>query len=89
MSNIQAGDLVILIRTHGCMGNMNPYLGHIFIVTGLLNTLTYCPSCLALSRTSNICALGLENYSTPIVWLKKIPPLDELETTEQEEKLTA
>ena len=87
MNGIQAGDLVILIRTHGCGDGPGPCVGHIFTVTNIEYKPTICPTCNKIETEWS--AWGLEKYLTPLSWLKKIPPLNELETTEQEEKLTA
>ena len=87
MSDIQAGDLVILVRTHSCRPGSGPHVGYIFKVTGIEYKPSRCETCGIVSTEWS--AWGLEKYLTPIAWLKKIRPLGELETTEREEKLTA
>ena len=85
---IAVGDLVILVRTHDCAKGAESFLGYIFTVTGMANSGTYCPRCYNVFLPE-MCVLGLEKYFTPMSWVKKIQPLRELESVEEEEKLEA
>ena len=85
MNDIQAGDLVILVRSHACRPGPCPHLGYIFTVTGVVYQPSKCETCGDV--TTEWSAWGLEKYLTPISWLKKIRPLGELKTNELEELL--
>lgn len=82
---IKPGDLVMQI--HSCCPR---YLGRIFKVGDVVTHLFKCGSCdtqgwgesRTMAYTKNIA-------SAPIEWLKRIPPLDEMEGVKNDEEITA
>lgn len=84
---IKVGDLVMIV----CQCCSDDYLGQIFTVQELAQG-SECDDCGAQDdRPSAI--LELENaeylaWGLPMSWLKRIPPLSELEGEKRDEKLT-
>lgn len=90
MSEIKAGDLIVVI--HQCC-DYESQLGEIFIV-GRLNGPIYlaCPMCKWEGRTVGL--VRVEGSSpgcggTPLEWVKRIPPLEELDDVKRDETIEA
>lgn len=79
---IQVGDLV-MVKQVCCDTSV---LGVPFIVSRAILSGHYCTNC-GKSHTASMLAIGLRDYGVPFSWLKRIPPLDELEGRRTEEKL--
>jgi hypothetical protein len=81
---IKAGDLVQVVR-HPCCG---AYLGRVFVV-GIKSKETdaYCSACRADLPWGYWVQRGSTKEGYDVTWLKRIPPLDELEGTKRKEKL--
>ena len=88
---IQAGDLVIVVRSY-CECGLNRQLGHIFRVVQVVEHNNYCYQCHQTMRewtaeTGEITFGMHDNF--PLYALKRIPPLDELVGAEADEELAA
>ena len=86
INQIEVGDLVYVIRSTpcGCSGPSQS-LGTIFRVASIDFIPTYCTDCFAPIPTS-ICASRYDGYWFDLIRLKKIPPLDELNSMMLEEE---
>lgn len=88
MSDIKVGDLVMVIRWCCASGPQ----GAIFTVAGVANTQTHqCRHCWEYLpvETFPVSAGAPEvRNGAPISWLKRIPPLDELERDQLVKELT-
>lgn len=83
---IKAGDLVAVVRD--CCGK---YLGEHFHAAPLPSGYTGDAYCEACKATVSGPYWGLQGYKggRPASWLKRIPPLDELEGEKHDEEITA
>lgn len=85
---INAGDLVVIVRWP-CCHKLEGLLG---TVSGFMSAAGRRPDCgfchtLHLGVTTVVVLDG--NMIAPLEWLKKIPPLSDLEATEHSEKVNA
>jgi hypothetical protein len=84
---ISVGDLAVVLKTH-C--DSNPNLGRIVTVDSIVTHWIRCIQCRKNSvfegRIAIYCVRG-ERFGSPLPWLKRIPPLDELENIDVEDKL--
>ena len=84
---IQSGDLVVAVRLH-CEQSAVTWLGKIRTVSGFrFDTNGLCQYCGQPTATSQGCATFEEGFHLPVPYLKRIPPLEELEGQRTEEKL--
>ena len=90
---IRVGDLVVVVRSeHECTTRI--YGGAVFTVTGFEPQTGggwTCGRCGAVNLLPNILevALGLHKYGVPVPWLRRIPPLAELDEAERKEETPA
>ena len=90
---IQVGDLVVMVRGHEC--GMKIASGIPFVVTALLRPIGggwHCDHCNTDSAGPNeVAAEGFskKGRGLPLSWLKRIPPLDELEFEQRKEEIEA
>ena len=82
---IQVGDLVALLRNH-CD---NRGVGFIRQVLSIDNRALRCPECRQLSADEGPVAEMEEGVYSPLAWLKRIPPLSELEGEQRREEIEA
>ena len=86
---IKVGDLVVIVRGHSC--SMERYLGMVFVVAAIRQARCggwHCPHCNRNDQWGPEPAaewVGVGN--APLSWLKRIPPLSELEGQRTEETL--
>lgn len=88
---IKVGDLVMVIREHRCAARV----GHIYLVTLISGRGFVCPRCHEQSPTGLHADIDAPNYfgtsapvCLPVTWLKRIPPLSELEDEKNIEEMT-
>lgn len=80
---ISVGDLVRI--THACCDPAS-VIGYIENVTRIFNTITTCGKCGQAHRGMHAKFEGNpDHWGFPLAWLKRIPPLDDLEGLESEE----
>jgi hypothetical protein len=79
---IKVGDLVVVMRDHLCA----PRVGHVYRVLNLCSDRFLCPDCGDRSPEGIHADLDAKSYweldlpvTLPLNWLKRIPPLEELE----------
>ena len=72
---IKVGDLVVIVNY--CCSDID--LGKILTVTGF--TKAACPMC---GAKCDSCAFLGGYWAPPLSWLRRIPPLSELESTQEE-----
>ena len=87
MSNIKVGDLVVVLRGH-C--GPHSWTGRILTVSELLQSPWGCSTCGNIQWINETCARFHEEigwYVCPTRYLKRIPPLEELEGQRTEERL--
>lgn len=84
MNEIKVGDLVMEVKYPHCEGRK---LGHVYPVVGIDKTASACLKC-GNYEPRGIHAL-LEGGLAPLSWLRRIPPLSELESTEHKEEQPA
>ena len=91
---IKVGDLVMVVRGHECV--MQIAGGVPFTVTALLSPTGggwHCPVCNKRNAGPNV--VGAEGFRAskgrglPLHWLKRIPPLSELEGEQRKEEINA
>jgi hypothetical protein len=83
---IKVGDLVVVVRwPHSCQGNK--FLGSVFRI-GALSSSVQCPRCGEIFKTP-VAHPEEKSRAIPLAWLKRIPPLSELETEKTNEPATA
>jgi hypothetical protein len=82
---ISVGDLCVVFR--GCCDSVR-CLGQIFVFGEARRKSTKCPSCGQVNDEDHA---GVANFraGVPMRWVKRIPPLDELEGVDSREELTA
>ena len=83
--SIKVGDLVVVV--HACCPRTD-YVGNIRTVGEIRQNYTRCPDC----GCSNTCIhAGIVGFRAglPLSWLRKSPPLSELESTETKEETHA
>ncbi len=89
---IKAGDWVQVIHWHPC-GCRLGYVRQVYIIYRNNKRLRYCIPCngprLPVPDSDLIRAVFTEGASCPASWLRKIPPLGELESEETKERITA
>jgi hypothetical protein len=81
---IQVGDLVQVVRGHECD------LGSTFRVGQIREPTLWgwiCPKCSCIDRSPELWADRGDEHGAPLSWLKRIPPLDELEGERTQENL--
>jgi hypothetical protein len=88
--SIKVGDLVAVIHWPCCNGD----IGLVFNVTGLKPATGvggYCSHCGDRSKHSTTCqnAINAKGSIFPVHWLKRIPPLDELEKEQERKEIAA
>ncbi len=81
MSDIKVGDLVVVVRWPHEHCNS---LGHILSIAALAPS-SQCRVCGYISTETS--AVTEDHWAVPLSWLKRIPPLEELEGQRTEEKL--
>lgn len=90
MSQIKVGDLVVVIRGHRCFG-ADAVSGMVSVVDEVITGATY--YCLRCNDPIPVDAAmklpGLGDVAMPFSWIKRIPPLSELDDVKQDEELTA
>jgi hypothetical protein len=81
---ISVGDLVVVARQHCC----SAYLGKVMTVHAIVSMPAgyHCTQCSA-SIGRAIAADGGNSYTFPMAWLKRIPPLSELEGERTQEDI--
>lgn len=89
---IKVGDLVQVV--HACCEETAPALGHVFTVGAIATPkggAFLCPKCGDFRKDQKVIALEAtaEVDHSPMSYLKRIPPLDELERTKIVKELTA
>jgi hypothetical protein len=82
MSAIKSGDLVM--QVHSCCPK---FLGRIFVVSEVSVQTFTCKRCHPKPRTITV-GYTLNIAAAPIEWLKRIPPLDEMERDQLVKELT-
>ncbi len=84
---IRAGDLVLVLRNH-CSDR---YVGHVYSVLRVINSASYCGTCLVEMPPQQIAVLDgfRRGAGLPLPYLKRLPPLGELERDEIVRELTA
>ena len=82
--HISPGDLVVIIRAHRCATDL---IGKVFTVGGFSRNGSKCEECGEVFFEPS--AYYASRAAVPLSWLKKIPPLNEPETVEQDEEATA
>ena len=85
MREIKTGDMVVIV--YQCC-SVDSELGHVFRVTKVLETGTGCSYC--GDTFEGLCAEAADGsgpHAVPLHWLKRIPPLEELEGQNQKEDL--
>ncbi len=84
---IKVGDLVIVI--HICCDGVNTPLGKITTIAEIRHNVTCCDKCGQRNDTTH--AASIQNFQNglPLSWLKRIPPLAELEGEKRDEEITA
>lgn len=85
MSDIKVGDLVQVVRGHPCD------LGNVGVVLDIHTwPLWSCPKCGKYESGPFVGAtLHFPFSGAPLSWLKRIPPLSELEGEKRDEEITA
>jgi hypothetical protein len=93
MSAIKAGDMVIFMRA--CCSEGDPYLGMVYQVEAIEGRFPYvhCDGC-STKHVGRFARFKLSADAPftayiPPKWLKKIPPLVEVETAKHTEEITA
>lgn len=92
MSDIKVGDLVMVVRTC-CSVSAERVMGALFTVSHIGNELAKCSGCGA-TDFGGLFAFSSEKYGkrriadmAPISWIKRIPPLSELEGQNEKKEL--
>lgn len=80
---ISVGDLVVIVRS--CCGRL---VGRIFIVGEIEFQRTRCHKC-GWSGGEMHGSLNQNWWGVPLSWLRRIPPLSELEGEKRDEEITA
>ena len=90
MSEIRVGDLVVVVRTC-CEKTAQESLGITGKVTLIRSTTMRCEYCLSFMKTNWKAHFETECTfkCAPLSWLRRIPPLSELESTEHKEETPA
>jgi hypothetical protein len=78
VSDIRAGDLVMVVRGMTCCGGDTESLGKTFVVSDIYSFQGFCMDCDA--PQSGCAADGNADDGFEVDRLKRIPPLDELES---------
>lgn len=87
MSEIKAGDLVMVVRQPHCAGRA---LGKIYIVQDIAPRWDACHECGYTTEPDTKSAqIGSKGYWAPLSWLIRIDPPAEPASTETKEELTA
>jgi hypothetical protein len=84
---ISVGDLVVVVRWAPC----GCCLGLIGKVSRILapRALKLCLQCNHEWPLGTLAPAVVGDYGVPVAWLKRIPPLDELESEKHDEEITA
>ena len=85
---IQVGDLVMLVRwphEHYPLIPQDVQLGGVYTVTKI-DSPAWCSRCREEFGAGGMMDNG---YGAPLAWLKRIPPLPELESEKRDEEITA
>jgi hypothetical protein len=82
---ISVGDLVQVVRWDCCAG----ILGEVFRVQIIRQSTpkarcTYCKA-----EQGSVLAVDSDKYMAPLAWVKRIPPLEELDEVRTEDEVTA
>lgn len=85
---IKVGDLVVMVRGC-CVDCYCQALGVPFIVAEIFALPLQLHCHIFPDLGEHIVVQGFTNADIPITWLKRIPPLNETETEDEDEKLTA
>ena len=85
---IKVGDLAMLVRDHGCQGGVG-VVGFIVQIDRIYAPTPVECSCGVPVLTEAAFAIDGHRYSAPMFWLKRIPPLSELEGEKRDEEITA
>ena len=85
---IQVGDLVVQIRAC-CAHELteSPFTGIPFVVNSFFYAEGVCDHCGSLGKSTF--AESDHEFSVYVKWLKRIPPLDELESEQRKEEIEA
>jgi hypothetical protein len=90
---IKVGDLVVLVRGHECALAEAGGVPFVFNATYRYTTSVHCARCKAdpLFGPGDYPRLpkSLGGWVVPMTWLKRIPPLDELEREQEKKEITA
>lgn len=85
---IQVGDLVRVVKV-GCEHGEN-LIGRIFIVPSIHHGLLHCELCdFHAGSGSYVMDPIFEGMCFDLAWLKKIPPIEDLQDTEHREEVSA
>lgn len=84
-TDIKPGDLVVVVRGSPC-GHTNNLIGKVFTVLGIHPVGARCTDC--GFKILMPCAMYRAGCAVPFAWLKKIPPLADIETVKREEEIT-
>ena len=91
---ISVGDLVQIVRAD-CDGAIRNVLGNVYTVTAIGAEARHCPWCkhhftaAETATTDRPSKSGVYNHAVPLAWLKRIPPIEELEGEKRDEEITA
>lgn len=86
---ISVGDLVVVVGQH-CSAMGADWLGDVYTVTGdIQSALPRCGYCGGSVHSARIVSFDTGGRWLPVQYLKRIPPLDELEGVRQDEEISA
>lgn len=80
---ISVGDLVVVVRGHECDLGVTYIVGHIITAAGVWS----CPCGAREFHDGAFVHKTHSFYGAPVEWLKRIPPLPELESEKNDSKL--
>ena len=83
---ISVGDLVMVVKS--CCDDADA-LGEIFLVAGIREKGTRCRHCFQRNNCAHAGSIFNFTAGVPLSWLKRIPPLSELETKRTADEVTA
>lgn len=83
---IAVGDLVVIVRPREC--GCTTAIGRVFRVSGLITDFHHCKNCGHKTWPRKyLLATGFEDHGYSLNRLKRIPPLDELESAKTDEPM--
>ena len=85
---IKVGDLVVVVRTC-CAARYAESGGIVTRVREIVQSEYYCWDCAEKGTLRALLDISGKYNAAPLFWLKRIPPLDELEGEKRDEEITA